>query len=530
MNGLHGFGTMVRLVLRRDRVALPVWIVVLAGFVNAAASTFSTSYPTPADRAEFADGIRGNPAMAAIYGPLFDDSVGGLTSWRVGVAGALLFGVFSILTVVKHTRREEESGRTELLRSGVVGRHAPLAAALTVTLGTHLLVALLIAAGLAGQGLPVAGAIALAATLGGIGAVLAGVAAVTAQLSTTARGATLSAIVVFALMVLLRTAGDTAGADGTTSWLLWLTPLGWAEHIRPFAGDHWWVIGLIAVLVLALSAAAFAVSGRRDLGSGVFHDRPGPAKAGRRLQGPLALAWRLHRGTLAAAVAGCLIVGLLMGTVADSVGHVVGSSAGFAEMLDRLHAANAGDALMQLLIYALAEVVTAYAILIALRLREEETEGRAAPLLVAGTGRLRWAASHLVFVAFAPGLCLVALGLAAGLGYGLASSDLGVVPAMTWSAVEKLPALWVFGAFAVALFGLVPRVAVPISWAVFGIGLLIEMAWETGAVDHTVFALSPFAHVYPGDPVGIGALAGLTAVALVFVGTGLAGLRHRDLS
>ena len=38
----------------------------------------------------------------------------------------------SILLVVRHTRADEETGRAELVGAGVVGRHAPLAAALVV--------------------------------------------------------------------------------------------------------------------------------------------------------------------------------------------------------------------------------------------------------------------------------------------------------------------------------------------------------------------------------------------------------------
>ena len=46
-----------------------------------------------------------------------------------GIALALA-GLMSILIVVRHTRAEEETGRAELVGAGVVGRHAPLAAAL----------------------------------------------------------------------------------------------------------------------------------------------------------------------------------------------------------------------------------------------------------------------------------------------------------------------------------------------------------------------------------------------------------------
>ena len=40
-----------------------------------------------------------------------------------------------ILTVIRHTRADEESGRTELLDSTAVGRYASLTATLLLTFG-----------------------------------------------------------------------------------------------------------------------------------------------------------------------------------------------------------------------------------------------------------------------------------------------------------------------------------------------------------------------------------------------------------
>lgn len=530
MNSVTGMGVAVRLILRRDRIMLPVWVIALTGFVAATASTFATSYPTPEARAEFAASIRGNPAMAPIYGPLFDDSVGGLTAWRVGVAGALLFGIFSIVTVVRHTRREEESGRTELLCSGAVGKHAQLAATVVVTVSAHLLVAALLVALLTAQGLAAPGALALAGALAATGVTLAGVTALIAQLTASGRTAIAMAAIVFGVLVVLRMAGDAASVGAESSWLLWLSPLGWAEQVRPFAGDHVVVLVLPAVLTLVLLAAAFRIAARRDLGAGVLAARPGPRTGAPGLRSVLSLAWRLHRMTLLGAVIACALIGLLLGGVADSVGGAIGSDSGFSTMLDRLHARDSGEALLQLLLYALAEVITIYAIAVALRPRSEETEGTAQPLIVAGASRNTWLGSHLLFAALGPAACLSVLGAAAGLAYGSATGDLGVLPAVIGTTMAKLPALWVIAGLTTALFGLLPKAASAVSWTALGLVLLMELGWELGAVSHGVFAISPFAHVYPTDPVTIGSLSGLTAIALLLTAAGVAGLRRRDLT
>lgn len=46
--------------------------------------------------------------------------------------GAIVAGLMSMFLVGRHTRVEEEVGRDELVRAGVVGRYAPMTAALIV--------------------------------------------------------------------------------------------------------------------------------------------------------------------------------------------------------------------------------------------------------------------------------------------------------------------------------------------------------------------------------------------------------------
>ena len=82
--------------------------------------------------------------------------------------------------------------------------------------------------------------------------------------------------------------------------LSWLSPIGWAQAMRPFAGERWWPLALPLVVTAALVAvrlrAARATRPRRRA-----RPRRGRGRAGR-LAGarrPLGLALRLQRGALA---------------------------------------------------------------------------------------------------------------------------------------------------------------------------------------------------------------------------------------
>jgi len=290
---------------RRDRVVLPICVVVAAGFVILTAASFQGLYPTAAERADFAATIEDNSTFAVLYGPAQAlDSIGGLTAWRIGSTVAVVVALMSLLLIGRHTRAEEEHGRAELLRAGAIGRLAPLAAALAVVAATDLTIAVVVALGLIALGLPAAGSLALGASLGATGLVFAGVGAVAAQLTDGARSAYGISGAALAVAYLLRAAGDAG--DGTLSWL---SPIGWAKATRPFDDERWWALLLCVAAFALLVAAACALLARRDLGAGLIASRPGPPVAGRDLRSTLGLAFRLQRGSLLAWSTGLFLAG-----------------------------------------------------------------------------------------------------------------------------------------------------------------------------------------------------------------------------
>lgn len=121
---------LLRLYLRRDRIALPAWVLLLSTPLGTVyVGGVEAVYPTAADRASLAASIMASPAQRALYGNVYGDSLGATGIWKAGMFHVLI-AVAVILTVVRHTRAEEESGRTELVNSTAVGRYASLTAAL----------------------------------------------------------------------------------------------------------------------------------------------------------------------------------------------------------------------------------------------------------------------------------------------------------------------------------------------------------------------------------------------------------------
>jgi ABC-2 type transport system permease protein len=527
MSTLAGTRSLLRLLLRRDRIKIPAWALGVTLFVEVTASSFDQLYKTAAERAQFAASIAGNGTFKALYGPLHSATTGGFTAWRAAGSAALLAGLMSLLLVVRNTRADEEAGRSELVGAEAVGRHAPVAAALLGAAVANLLTALLIALGLLGLGLDAGGSLALGLATGAAGMVFAALAAVFAQVASTARAASGTTGLLLGLAFVGRMVGDSGG--GTLSWV---SPISWAQQIRSFGGDRWWTLLLPLAAAVVLVPVAFALVSRRDHGQGLLAARPGPATAAAALSGPLGLAWRLQRGTMLAWGAGFIVLGAVTGAIAKDIGTVFGDNPELTDVLQKLGGSSGlVDAYMAATLGLLALVASGYMIQAVLRIRAEETSLRAESVLATGVSRWRWAGAHLAWALVGAAAIMVAGGIGMALGYGLRIGDLsGQLPRLIAASLLQVPAAWVLGGLAFALAGLLPRL-VAVAWVVFGCYFaLVELGGSLKLPDW-VLDLSPFRHApqFPAsDPKALPLLALLVATVLLVV-AGRIGLRRRDM-
>jgi polyether ionophore transport system permease protein len=533
VTSLAGLGPLTRLAVRRDRGLLPAWLYVLLILVASSAYSIKKVYPTAASRDEFAASVPHNPALLFMYGPVYGHSLGGITAWKPGVLTAVLAALMSIFLVIRHTRADEEAGRLELIGSTAVGRQAPLAAALLVALAASLVLAVLLAVALLAVGFAAAGSLAYALAVAGCAAAFAGIAAVAAQAAATARGARGLAIALAAAGYLLRAFGDSAGAGGPR-WLGWLSPFGWAEQVRPYGGDRWWLLLPLAALAVITLAAAWVLSAARDHGAGLLPQRPGRPRASRLLDGPEALAWRLQRGALAGWAVGFAALGLASGASAKGVGSLIGGSKELRQAIIKLGGQAAlANAYLAAVMSIAGITAAAYATSALLRLRSEETAELADPVLATATSRIRWALSHVGVAVLGTAILLACTGIGAGIGYGARGGDLGdKVSSLLGAALAQMPAALAVAAVAVLAFGLRPGWSVACGWGALALAGLLVLFGPALSLSHWVLDISPFAHLpkLPGEPVSTPPLAWLCVAALAMATLGLTGLRRRDIA
>ncbi|VXB58605.1 ABC transporter permease [Aeromicrobium sp. 9AM] len=523
MTGLTGALTVLRFHLRRDRMMLFWWIAGDVLLYYSQAVSTDGLYTTQAELDKAAAGMEGNAAFIAMAGPARAlNTVGGQVAWQAAAFGAIVAALMSMFLVGRHTRAEEESGRDELVRAAAIGRHAPLAAtALLVTIANVLLGAL-ISGSLIAYGLPAAGSVALGLAAGLTGLVFGGVALVAAQLVESTRAAYGITGAVIGVAYALRAVGDVG--NGALSWL---SPIGWGQYLRPYADEQWWPVLLSVAAIALLGFAAVALFDRRDIGSGVWPARPGPARGS--LGSAWALSWRLQRGSVIGWTAGMLLGGIAYGSIGDDVGDLLGDSNFSKDVF-----ASAGGSIVDSF-YATAAVMLAligagFAIASVQRLRGEEASGFAEGLLATALPRWRWAVAHLVVTVVGTIAVVLAAGLGMGTGFALVTGDGSAVLRLLRATVPYVVPVLLLAALTWLAYGIRSRWAA-IGWLALGFCFVVMMFGAVLQLPDWLMDVSPFRHLaqMPAEDFDVVPVIVLLAITAAVGALGMVCLRRRDV-
>ncbi len=121
----------------------------------------------------------------------------------------------------------------------------------------------------------------------------------------------------------------------------------------------------------------------------------------------------------------------------------------------------------------------------------------------------------------------VAMSITAGLVLG---DPVGLLEDLGAAALAQLPAVLVVIAAVTAIFAVLPRRAVVLSWLLAAAAIMLGPLFDLG-VPQMVADLSPLAHQKaPSVEVSLIAVIALTTVAVAIAAAGLAAFRRRDLA
>jgi ABC-2 type transport system permease protein len=522
--GFTGALRVLRFHLRRDRMMLFWWIAGNVLLYYSQAVSTDGLYKTQAELDKAAAGMADNAAFIAMAGPARAlNTLGGQVAWQAAAFGAIVAALMSMFLVGRHTRAEEETGRDELVRASAVDREAPLVATtLLLVVIANVLLGALVAVSLISYGLPAAGSVALGLAAGLTGLVFGGVALVAAQLVESTRAAYGITGAVIGVAYALRAVGDVG--NGALSWL---SPIGWGQYLRPYAGEQWWPTLLSVVAIIVLGIASLMLFDRRDIGSGVWPARPGPALGS--LGSASALAWRLQRGSVIGWTVGLLFGGVAYGSIGDDVADLIGDSEFSKDVFS-----SAGGSIVDSF-YATAAVMLAligagFAIASVQRLRGEESAGFAESLLATALPRWRWAVAHLVVTVVGTLAVLLAAGLGMGLGFAMVTGDGSAVLRLTGATLPYAAPVLLLATLTWLAYGIHSRWAA-VGWLGLGFCFVVMMFGALLQLPGWLMDVSPFRHPAqtPAEDFRIVPVVVLLAITAALGVVGMASLRRRDL-
>ncbi|MCL2882331.1 MAG: ABC transporter permease subunit [Coriobacteriia bacterium] len=489
------------------------------------------------------------PAMVAMLGPVFIKDTTPATYAILGtnemlLITLLLVAIMNIFYVVRQTRKEEESGSLEIVRSLPVGRLSNLASTLIGAVIINAIVSLFTFAALAllhgmDASFTLAGAAVYGLAFFVTGLVFAGIAGIVAQMASTSRGANTIGMAIVAVFYVIRIFGDFAisgSANTSLKFMSYLSPLGLALQGQPYIKNVVWPYAILFAVAIVLVVIAFALAQRRDLDAGLIPERPGKEHAPAYLTSNFGLIWRLMKNQLIGWAIVMVAVGATYGSILGVIGPFIQSSPFFRSIFKPIAGFSVAQVFIALLMVVFALVACVPSMLIVLKLRNEEFNGHLDYMLSAPVKRIRVIAGYLVYALItsvvmvaiaAAALWLTALIVLKGTGM----KDLWLYTKMI---AIYLPAIWAMTGFTTMLVGGVPQNTIG-AWSYLAVGFyatyLGRVFLSNNAHWKWVIKVSPFGWIpeYPIDKVHPWTLVILVAIGVVLMAYGVYAFLQRDL-
>ena len=523
-----GTTPLVRHILRRDRIRLSAWIVGVVLFFVAFIPVLHAMFPEAVDLLSIT-AMMDNPAMVAMVGPMFGTGFGAMYAAMMLVMTALIVGIMNIFLVTRHTRRDEEAGRLEVVRSLPIGRLASLHACLIVAIGANLIIALAIGFGSAVfgiEGMTLGGSMVSGFSIGATGMLFAGGTAVFCQLSSNTRTATS-----FSLLFLLTTYMLRAVGDVSSDVMSYVSLMGLVSRTEPFYNDIWWPVVVLLAVSAGLIVMSLYLASRRDLGQGIVAARPGRSTAKQSLSHPRGLALRLTKTTIWGAAGLMFILGAMYGSVMEEVESFIGGSPMMAEMVAAMGTGTLTENFVSMISFVMVVGATVPVIMLMLRVRGEEKGGYIEQVLAGSVSRNSLFASYF-------GIALigsVVFPFVASFGMWVAMIGTMSYPPDFWPhlamSLNYLPAIWMMLGFSALLVGYAPNRTGLAYGYLFLSFFLIYIGGMVGFPD-AVLMVSPFGLIpqVPMEDPSVPIFIGLTAVSIVLMALGFVGYRRRDVA
>lgn len=524
---------LTRFNLKRDWIKLTLWAVILIGLFVGVASKFTSLYGSKTSINQIIKTLK-SPAMISLFGkmPAGPYTTADVFASEMTVFMAIITAIMNYYFVIRNTRGEEESGILEMIQAHSVGRLSNLLATLLESFILNFGIGLIYAFGLQFAnltGTDANGNSLLGLGLGACGFMFASIAAVVAQLTDSARTATILSYAVFGIMYLSRMITDVINPSYT-----WYIPMGWVEKFSTYKSNNWLPVILMLILSIVLILLAFTLNEHRDIGSGLIVTKPGRKNASIFLRGPLSLLWRLNRLTILVWFFGIMILGISYGSVFNTIGDIVKTNPMIKQLLNT-KAINAANILiikqfLAILMIVFAVLALIPAISLINYLKTGESKGYLEIIHSTPTGRLK------LFISTALLAILTNLSVFLAGSYGLYAGGNAVMKQhLAWSFFMRgfwgyLPPMMIFLGISICLIGWLPNL-ISLNYGYLIAAFFIQYFGKLLKLPNWLNKLTPFGYIakVPVKNFDPATFWWQLSIAVILIIIGYLGYRRRDL-
>ena len=522
---------LTRFYLKNSWLSSCLWVIGVLFMSIVVALAFNNIYSGEQNLVGMAETMK-NPAMIALVGPIFDETnytVGAMMSQMMLLFTGIAVAIMNIFLVVKHTRKDEESGRIEVVRSLPVGKLSDLAGTTIICFIVNLVIALLVGFGLYFlkiDTMDLTGSLLYGAGIGVIGILFGSVALLFAQISSTSRGAISYSFIFLGIMYLLRAVGDVS-----ITVLSFISPLGMLLRTEVYVNNYFLPITILLVISTLVTLSAFYLKGIRDLGAGLKAIKPGKSEASKLLNSPFALALKLLKGTL-------IGWGITMFLAGISYGSIFGDIEKFLETSDMLKQMflvpgvtyTFAEQFLSMLMVIMSVLTTVPVLIIILKIRSEEKKGRLDHLYAKKIAKSKVLSNYLIISIMSSIMFTVLFVFGIwGASYYVMEDPISFISILK-AGVFYLPAIWVMIGIAILLISYLPKF-VKLVWTVLGISFFVVYLGKILDIPSWVVKLTPYGNVprLPVEEVTYVPLVVLLIISIGMIILGFIGYRKRDI-
>ncbi|CEA00365.1 hypothetical protein BN1048_00934 [Jeotgalicoccus saudimassiliensis] len=476
-----------------------------------------------------------NPAMTSMVGPTPVDSaenytLGAMYAHEMLLFCGLLTMIVSLLHVIGHTRKEEDLGLTELVRSFQIGRQANSLATAAETVFINVLLAAVIGAVMISFGadtITVEGSLLYGASIGAAGIIGAVLGLIFAQLMPNSSGATGIGLGFIGLLYMVRAGTDVSNPD----WSM-INPMGWTYLTYPFTDNNWMPLVFVFIFSVIVTTAAFFLEGNRDMGAGYIPEREGRAHAKNSLLSVRGLFMRLNRGAIISWFIGFLVMGAAYGSIYGDMQTFLQSNEIMQQMFTEA-GVSLEESFTSTIIMVMIILVSILPIVIINKLFAEEKRSHLSQIFSTKVSRaeLYWTTVGIALFAGLLGILLSVTGLGGtALSFMEDDSSMGMTDFFV-SGFNLWPSVLFFTGLSALITGWVPGAG---KLVYVYLAYSFMLSYFGGIVDFPDWflktAIQSWLPKMPVDDFDLPVFMTITAISITLMIAGCIGYKRRDMS